>query len=473
MNVMPTRKNTFSQNAPFLKTFLLTFIGVFLCMSCGTNADAGQTQSEEVTSFVEGQITLSTEIDTLADYSGFEVLVAKTLDDRVDTLAFAETNIEGFFSMDVVAPRADIYTLVIGRSGSILKIDEIVIAQDDSARIQMKFPFGNRPVMVRSRENAALLGYKNTMTLYDRDMKKFAVSGNATNDDFAALVDQTTELLWNLKESNPETIAARLSAVQSILLLEGWNDSLIVARTKLLEQEGEVFGAVVGSARRAQVRVGGPESAVILMEELKEGVQNPDNLVVLQSELVLALRDAGDMDQALDAARMLKMEYATDTTWIEWADKAIYDLEKLAPGMPAPPFQAIDIDGEPVSLDSFKGKHLLLEFYAPGTRFEQDLYLRNQAYELAGEGEGFELLSLSLQPDSLLNEAFFEGRDIPGRHVFLPDGGDAEILDAYNVVVLPTRFLIDPEGKIVGKYVLGNGILAFKEAQSRSVTPNN
>ena len=472
MTVLPTRKFTFVRNVLSIKTSFLLFVGVFLFMSCGTDADAGQTQVDEVKSYLEGRITLSAEIDTLANYSGFEVLVAKEYEDRVDTLALAETDIEGYFSMDVVAPEADIYTLVIGRDGSILKIDEIVIAQDDSARIQMQFPFGNRPVMVRSKENAALLGYKNTMTLYDRDMKKFALSGTATNEDFRVLVDQTTELLWNLKESNPETIAARLSAVQSILLLEGWNDSLIVSRAKTLDRESQVFAAVVGSARRAQVRLDGPESAVELMEELKEEVENEDNLVVLQSELVLALRDAGNMEGALDAARMLKMEYATDTTWIEWADKAIYDLEVLAPGMEAPAFEAVDTDGVPINLDTFKGKHLVLEFYAPGSRFEQDLFLRNEAYRSSGDGDGFALLSLSLQPDSLLNKTFLEDRDIPGRHVFLPDAGDSEILDAYNVVVLPTRFLIDPEGKIVGKYVLGNGILAFQEAKSRSVTSN-
>ena len=448
-----------------------TIILAIAFLSCSSNADAGQSL-DEITSYVDGQITLSTEVDTVADFSGFEVLIGKVVDNALDTLALTETDEEGFFGMDVTVPKADVYSLVIARNGAILKVDEMVVAQDDSANIKMKFPFGNRPVLVRSHENAALLGYKNTMTLYDQDIKKYALSGTATNDDYNRLMSQTTEMLWNLRESNPGTIASRLATAQSIMLLEGWNDSLAVARTKVVDKDSDIFGPLIGFARRAKMRTSGPEEAVSLMNELKEGVTNSDNLVILQSELVLALRDAGKFDEALDEARALKMEYATDTTWIEWADNAIYDLEYLGPGMPAPEFDAIDVDGAQINLDVFKGKPLVLEFYAPGSRFEEDLFLRNQLYRASGDSPSFEILSFSLQPDSLLNEAFFDGRDIPGRHVFLPDGGDAKILDAYNVIVLPTRFLIDPDSKIVGKYVLGNGMRALQEAQTLSMTTN-
>lgn len=469
MNCMPT--NQMKSHMSSFRMIVLTSIFAIALLSCSSNADAGQTV-DEVKSYIDGQITLSAQIDTLADYSGFEVLVGKVVDNAFDTLAITETNQEGMFAMDVMVPEADVYSLVIARDGAVLKVDEMVVAQDDSANIKMQFPFGNRPILVRSHENAALLGYKNTMTLYDQDLKKFATSGTATSDDYDNLVSQTTEMLWNLRESNRGTIASRLATAQSILLLEGWNDSLVVARTKEVDKDNEIFGALIGTSRRAELRANGPEAAVALMSELKEGVTNANNLVILQSELVLAFRDAGKHSDALDAARVLKMEYATDTTWIEWADNAIYDLEYLGPGMSAPGFDAIDVNGTAVNLDNFKGKPLVLEFYAPGSRFEEDLFLRNELYRASGDIPSFEILSFSLQPDSLLNEAFFDGRDIPGRHVFLPNGGDAKILDDYNVIVLPTRFLIDPESNIVGKYVLGNGMRAFQEAQSLTMNSN-
>ena len=413
-------------------------------------------------SHLSGRITLSTEVDSVADYSGFQIMVAQQRGNIVDTLAFSETNETGDFSMDISAPRSDIYALVLARDGAVLRVDEIAIAQDDSATLNMQFPFGNRPVMVRSRENAALLGFRNTMSLYEMEIKKLALSEGATREDYQNLITQTTELLWTLRESDPDAIVADIASARSILLLEGWNDSLVVARTRLMNPNASSFPSVLGTARRAQIQLGGMESSITLLSELKSAVTDPDNLAALQSELVLAYRDNNQLEQALDAARELKMEYATDSTWIQWADNAIYDLENLATGMPAPAFDARDTEGNALNLDSFKGRYVVFEFYAPGRQFEQELFLRNEAYRAGGDTPAFDILSFSLQADTLLNEAFLEGRDIPGRHVFLPDGGDAKILDAYNVHVLPTRFLIDPESKIVGKYVMNNGILAFQ-----------
>ena len=387
---MPT-KHTEIQKWSSIRMAFITSIVAIAFLSCSSNADAGQSL-DDVTSYIEGQITLSTEIDSVADYSGFEVLIGQTTEGSLDTLALTETDSEGNFAMDIRVPKADVYSLIIARDGAILKVDEMVVAQDDSASFKIQFPFGNRPLLVRSVENAVLLGYKNTMALYDRDLKVLTASGTASTDDYENLVAQTTEVLWNLKETNPGSIASRVAAVQSIMLTEGWNDSLVVARTKLIEKDSDIFGALIGSARRAEVRSSGPEGAVALMNEFKEGMTNPDNLVVLQSELVLALRDAGQLDESLDAARALKMEYATDTSWIEWADNAIYDLEYLGPGKPAPEFSAVDINGTPLDLSTFKGKPLVLEFYAPGDRYQQDLFLRNESYRASGNTPSFEIL---------------------------------------------------------------------------------
>ena len=454
--------NNGHQFSSFAKLFSFCAFSFFLFLGCSSNADAGQASSD-VTGYIEGEITLSAEIDTLADYSGFEVLVARESNVSLDTLAFAQTNYDGQFAMDITVPAPDIYSLIIARDGIVLTIDEMVVAEGDSSYLKMEYPFGNRPIVVRSRENAVLLGFKNTMSLHNAEIGRLTRSGETNLQAYGDRIAQTTGLLWNLSTTNPTTVVAGLSAVQSIVMLENWNDSLLVSRANTLDKNSQNFAAVIGVARRAQVRVAGAASGVALMEAYQADVTSPENLVVLQSEYVLALRDNGQTEDALDAARKLKMEYAIDSTWIQWADRAIYDLEKLAPGLPAPSFEAIDVDGVPINLDTFKGNHLLIEFYAPGRDFERDLVTRNAAYRTGGNT--FEILSFSLQADSLLNAAFFDGRDMPGRHVFLPEGGNAPILDDYNVHLVPTRFLLDPNGLIVGKYVLGNGIAAYEAAR--------
>lgn len=451
---------------------LLLFSLSLSCMACGNDAGAGQRQAT-VTSTLEGHITLDTAVDSSANFSGFEVTVGENIDGNMDTLAFAVTDSDGQFAMRVQAPRPNIYSLVISREGSILLYDEIAIADGDSASFKLKFPFGNRPVMIRSKENAALLGFKNTMALHTGEINRMQREGVNDMAAYQNRINQTTEILWSLRESSPNTLAASLAAAQSILMLERANDSLLVARAMELEANNPDYGRIIGAARRATVRLKGLEAAPALVETMRDKISEPDILAAAQSELVLAYRDNDEINKALDAARELKMNFATDSAWIRWADRAIYDLETLMPGMEAPAFSLVDTEGKTVTLDAFSGQYLVIEFYAPGPEFEQQLTGRNAFYRADKDGASFEILSISLQPDELMNEAFFDGRDIPGRHVFLAEGPEAEIIKTYNVYLLPTRFVIGPDGKIIGKYVLENSGNAFQDALTLSLSASS
>ena len=340
-----------------------------LFVACGRDADAGQ--QGIVTSHLSGEITLNAEIDSTADYSGFEIIVGQNASAGFDTLAMGVTDATGAFEMDIRVPRANIYSLILARDGSILRVDEMAVANGDSASFKIEFPAGNRPLMLRSKENAALLGYKNTMALHTTELNRMAQEGESDRNVYGERINQTSTILWSLRETSPNTLAAMLASAQSILLLEGWNDSLLVERVLLLEPENVNYGSVAGAARRAKLRLEGPEAAVEIVETLKSRSTDSLALAALQSELVLAYRDANQPEQALDAARLLKMEYATDSTWIQWADRAIFDLEHLMPGMDAPAFNLVDREGASVSLDRFSGKYLVLEFYAPGQEFER------------------------------------------------------------------------------------------------------
>jgi len=66
--------------------------------------------------------------------------------------------------------------------------------------------------------------------------------------------------------------------------------------------------------------------------------------------------------------------------------------------------------------------------------------------------DALSIVSISIEPDTVINEAFFEERVAPGYHVYTRDN---TLLERYNVNVLPTRFLLDPTGNIIGKYASG------------------
>lgn len=149
--------------------------------------------------------------------------------------------------------------------------------------------------------------------------------------------------------------------------------------------------------------------------------------------------------------------------------KGIEDMQKGIPGAFAGNFNTIDINGNPIKLADFKGKYLLIDFWASwcvpcrkGNPHLLDLYAK---YNL----KGLEILGVS--DDDRNHDAWRKAvkKDQIGiwHHVLrglkMKDGRldvndrSTDISDGYNVGSLPTKILVNPEGIIVGRYGSGGG----------------
>ena len=129
--------------------------------------------------------------------------------------------------------------------------------------------------------------------------------------------------------------------------------------------------------------------------------------------------------------------------------------------MPAPPFFVRTREGDTFALDDAGGRYLVLEFYHPfNETFLRELPERNIVFGVMNPVM-FQTLSVSMEEDQDINEALFE--EIGHAGLFAFPGPDLDVIKtAYNVHVLPTRFLIDPEGIIVAKYS-GFGLRPLEE----------
>lgn len=425
---------------------------------------ACQSQEREddtsVRSHLEGRVTVSAEIDTTADFSGFEVIVGNEGIDGLDTLAFAVTNSEGFFETDVTAPRRGIYPMLIAREGTILRVGQLVVGEQDSAQFAVELPGENQPWRVRSNENSAWSAFENTRALHNQGLIDLIQQGEAGEEALGRQVMQASMILWSLRDNFPGTVGADLASAESVVMLEGWNDSLLVERADDIDPQNPAFVDVVRSVRRAEARLRGQRSAVQLLQEYQLRTEDRDRHAAIQSEIVVAYMDSLDERNARLAARNLQQSYPR-TQWAEWADRVLYEIENLLPGKQAPSFSVQDEAGNPVRLEDLRGRHVLLEFYVPESDdFRRQLPLRNAMIESAGDQ--LTAVTFSLQPDPAIMEAFFEDRDFPGRHVILEDGAEADVIRAYNVTSVPTRFLIDPEGRIAGRYI-GESLYALQQ----------
>jgi peroxiredoxin len=420
-----------------------------------------------VQSRLQGRITVSAEVDSIPDYRGFEVLVVRQAPDgAVDTLGYDVTNQQGAFATDVYAPGPGIYPLIVRRRGSTVAATDYVIAEGDSAEVEMELPL-RRPITIRSTENSAWTAYQNTMALHREALIQNLRDTTQTNPEgsMESRIQQTAQVLWSMRTTYPNTLGAAQSMAESITLLEGWNDSLVVARSKTIPPTNPRYVEVARAARRAAARLDGQAEALDVLRQLQEKALSPNQKAALQAEVVRAHIDSLEQDEALAAARSLAREYP-DTPWSAWAERAEYEVANLLPGMTAPVFQATTWEGEALSLTDLRGQPVVLEFYQPSNElYRGQLARRNALYEATRPAD-LRMISVSLQPDTLLNEAFFEGRELPGTHVVATEDLARELIEKYNIGSLPTRLFIDASGRIVDKYV-GS---AFSRLQEDALT---
>ncbi|MBI3313992.1 MAG: TlpA family protein disulfide reductase [Candidatus Omnitrophica bacterium] len=120
-----------------------------------------------------------------------------------------------------------------------------------------------------------------------------------------------------------------------------------------------------------------------------------------------------------------------------------------APVVKAPDFSAPNLNGHTKSLKDYRGKHLVLYFWAtwcPACR--QEVEKLKRAYFLH-EPRGVEFLSVSLDSDRKKLANFIEEKHIPYTVLFDGQGWKNQIAIDYAIISTPSYLVIGPEGNIL------------------------
>lgn len=126
---------------------------------------------------------------------------------------------------------------------------------------------------------------------------------------------------------------------------------------------------------------------------------------------------------------------------------------KTGPGRPAPAFslKALDDPKASYTLDSFKGRYLLIDFWAtwcPDCRAELPAL---HAAWARFHAKPIEFLSLSFDRKVEHIGPFRQqpATPMPWKHAFIEGGFKSPLADAYGVMGIPKALLIGPDGKIL------------------------
>jgi peroxiredoxin len=136
----------------------------------------------------------------------------------------------------------------------------------------------------------------------------------------------------------------------------------------------------------------------------------------------------------------------------------VESLKKTAVGQPAPEISLPDPDGKIKSLSSFKGKYVLVDFWAkwcgPCRQENPNVVKAYNQYK----DKGFDILSVSLDRTKEDWVKAIKEDGLVWNHVSDLKYFESQAAKDYNINAIPFSILVDPNGIIVAKNLRGAGL---------------
>jgi hypothetical protein len=441
----PMKLNSISRSPVFAIAATLL---ISLIVSCASEVPDVYLQSH-----LYGRISVSAEIDTTADYSGILLLVTDGTREVTDTLVYAETRRDGSFEATARFRERGQYPLQIKRYGNLISASYVILAPGDSVRLEAELPEFTRTRKISSREHDAFNVYERLQRNYAR-IATFVNNGTLPQDTIPYVLNTWSDLFWSVRDLHEGTLAAEYASLTAIELLFGWNDDRMMEYiAQALDPDLETFTTMVVYGADGIARKNGLHSAVSYLDSLTAVATDRQDEVALQIRKIELLGDSAGTTQALSALQNLSAKYSDQAGISEWASNRITDLERFAPGKPMPDFTLFSDEGLSISSSMLMGNAYLLEIVElADPRYQGDYPLikyTNSNYA----SRGLQIITIPVDDDPVLKDAFYEERQRSWTIADDTRNLNEELFGSLNISAVPTRFLVDNNGRIVRKYV--------------------
>jgi RNA polymerase sigma factor (sigma-70 family) len=166
----------------------------------------------------------------------------------------------------------------------------------------------------------------------------------------------------------------------------------------------------------------------------------------------------GKLLTADERRQLAELIVSRKRTLAQMAEARLDNMHNLLPGKPAPEIDSLDLNGKPLKLSAYRGKVVVLVFWgswcgpcmrAVGHERELVQRLKDKPFALLGVNCGEEKQSAlkAIKTEQMTWPNWFDGGP-----------GDGPIVNRYHIRSYPTTFVLDAQGNIRQKGVIGSAL---------------
>ena len=207
-----------------------------------------------------------------------------------------------------------------------------------------------------------------------------------------------------------------------------------------------------------------------------QGGNAEDLASVLMLKATVYWNVVDNSEEGIAVVRQIKKDYPNTSVGRD-ADRIISSIQQheegrkirraLADGTKFPDFAEKDLQGNPLSVAKYKGKLVLVDFWATWCGpCVGELPSVIKAYN-KHHADGFEIIGISLDMDVQKLKSFLKTKEIPWAQYFDGKGWQNKLAAKYGIQSVPATFLLDGDGKIIGQDLRGE---ALEEALAKALT---